>query len=82
MKFLLNTNGCDIWVSQEEFGAEYWVYGCTGSGDPMTAPNLEMAFELAAAHGCYTHKLTAEDRAVLRGTGEAWAQDVAQGALS
>ena len=41
----------EIRRSLEPWGETFWVYGCTLSGDPMTAPSLDMAFAIAAAHG-------------------------------
>lgn len=43
--------GIEIWRSLDPWGETFWVYGCTHSGDPMTAPTLDMAYAIAAAHG-------------------------------
>ena len=47
MRHIETINGCDIIGG---FG-EFYVYGCTYSGDPMTALTLDMARAIAAAHG-------------------------------
>ncbi|WP_199200501.1 hypothetical protein [Alkalicaulis satelles] len=40
----------EIWRSLDPLGETFWVYGCTRSGDPMTAPTLDMARAIAASH--------------------------------
>lgn len=50
MKLIEQTDRYAIWASQETYGVEYWIYGVTASGSPMTAPSLDMARSIAAAH--------------------------------
>ena len=47
MKFIEKSNGCEIW--HDTLYDEYYVYGLTCSGDPLTAPSLGYAREIAAA---------------------------------
>lgn len=50
MKLIERNGDTEIWVSQESYGLEFWVYGCTESGDPFTAPNIDMARQIAAGY--------------------------------
>lgn len=50
MHLIETINGCEIYRSAERHGEEFWIYGATHSGDPMTAPTLDMARSIAAAH--------------------------------
>lgn len=38
----------EIWRVSESYGAEFYVYGTTQSGDPVVCPSLGMAREVAA----------------------------------
>ncbi|MGY6532445.1 hypothetical protein [Glycocaulis sp.] len=38
----------EIWRGLDPWSETFWVYGCTRSGDPMTAPTLAMAYAITA----------------------------------
>lgn len=48
MKLIEKRGNVEIWEVNEPWGAEYYVYGVTPSGDPRVCPSLGMAREVAA----------------------------------
>lgn len=48
MKLIEKNGDVEIWQVNEPWGADFYVYGVTNSGDPRVCPSLAMAREVAA----------------------------------
>lgn len=48
MRLLFKRGNIEIWSVPETWGTDFYVYGVTTGGDPITCPSLGMAHEVAA----------------------------------